>query len=268
MAKFIDIDRLKAEIEKRIKSAESCPFIEAEFGAEMRREGKIQTYNEILSFIDSLPEEPKDLGTLISEAQIVAKRLIDHQNFYQSLPKELQNKHTDIEWRKILEFIATYVSPDSQPEEKTSQNVEEAVKEYFQGYWPGIETTEQCNTDMHFTPPAIMRLAQHFYELGKQSNHTADGKVEEAAEEYRRESFKKSVMPQIDGPANEYGGSIKDAFIAGAEWQKKQMMKDAVDGIITTQNLNRYILVPNLDESLTYGNKVKIIILKDDGKVS
>jgi len=153
---------------------------------------------------------------------------------------------------------------DSLPEEKTSQNVEGAVKEYFGEHWPGIETAEQCNTDMHFTPPAIMRLAQHFYELGKQSNHTADGKVEEAAEEYRRESFKKSVMPQIDGPANEYGGSIKDAFIAGAEWQKKQMMNEAVDGIITTQNLNRYILVPNLDESLTYGNKVKVIIVKED----
>lgn len=40
------------------------------------------------------------------------------------------------------------------------------VEKYFQGLWPGMETAEQCNTDMHFTPPAIMRLARHFYELG------------------------------------------------------------------------------------------------------
>jgi len=36
------------------------------------------------------------------------------------------------------------------------------IERYFQGYWPGIETSEQCNTDMHFTPPAIVRLAEHF----------------------------------------------------------------------------------------------------------
>lgn len=47
-----------------------------------------------------------------------------------------------------------------------------------------------------------------------------DKSLEEAAEEYRRESLKMSVMPQIDGPVCEYGGSIKGAFIAGAKWQK------------------------------------------------
>ena len=55
--KYIDAEKLKTELERRIKSAESCPFIEAEFGAEMRREGKIQTYNEILSLITSLQQE-------------------------------------------------------------------------------------------------------------------------------------------------------------------------------------------------------------------
>lgn len=47
--------------------------------------------------------------------------------------------------------------------------------------------------------------------------------LEEAAEEYRRESYRKSVLPNIDGPMPEYGGSIKDAFIAGAEWGAKQV---------------------------------------------
>lgn len=49
--------------------------------------------------------------------------------------------------------------------------------------------------------------------------------LEEAAEEYRRESYRKSVLPNIDGPMPEYGGSIKDAFIAGAEWQKDKILK-------------------------------------------
>ena len=51
-----------------------------------------------------------------------------------------------------------------------------------------------------------------------------------------------------------------DGFHAGIE----KMMNDAVVGTITTQNFNRYILVPMLDESLKYGDKVKLIILKED----
>lgn len=44
--------------------------------------------------------------------------------------------------------------------------LERAVVDYFEGYWPGMETAEQCNTDLHFTPPAIMRLARHFAQWG------------------------------------------------------------------------------------------------------
>ena len=55
--KYIDSKKLIAEIGRRKKSIDECPFIEAEFGAEMRREGKIQAYNEILSFITSLQQE-------------------------------------------------------------------------------------------------------------------------------------------------------------------------------------------------------------------
>ena len=54
--------------------------------------------------------------------------------------------------------------------EQPSEDLESEIEKYFQGLWPGMETAEQCDTDMHFTPPAIMRLARHFYELGKQAN--------------------------------------------------------------------------------------------------
>lgn len=50
--------------------------------------------------------------------------------------------------------------------------IEEELKKYFQGHWPGTETAEQCNTDLHFTPPAIVRLAEHFYELGRKQPHS------------------------------------------------------------------------------------------------
>lgn len=57
MKQLIDTEELKTEIGRRKKSIEECPFIEAEFGAEMRREGKIQAYNEILSLVTSLQQE-------------------------------------------------------------------------------------------------------------------------------------------------------------------------------------------------------------------
>ncbi len=99
-----------------------------------------------------------------------------------------------------------------------------------------------------------------------------DKSLEEAAEEYRRESFKKSVMPQIDGPVSEYGGSIKDAFIAGWKCRDDQMLKDAYvesqiveDGRIELGGdplpcLNPIILLPY--PQFEPGDKVRIIVLK------
>lgn len=52
-------------------------------------------------------------------------------------------------------------------------NLEDKVKEYFGEYWPGTETPEQCNTTMSFTPLAIMRLVEHFYNLGKYDTKNA-----------------------------------------------------------------------------------------------
>ena len=94
--------------------------------------------------------------------------------------------------------------------EKPEADLEQEVISYFQGLWPGTDTPEECNTHMHFTPPAIMRLARHF-----------------------------------------------------AKWQKDQMMKEAVEGV----------LVDNVDGTQEiclhdnrYGDKVRIIIVKEDEK--
>lgn len=43
-------------IERRIKSIESCPFIEAEFGAEYKRDGQIRAYKDVLSIIESMQD--------------------------------------------------------------------------------------------------------------------------------------------------------------------------------------------------------------------
>ena len=89
---------------------------------------KSEAYNEVLSFIESLEKEQFASETMREKDKI------------------------DTAFTRMME--------------KEPQEINEAIKDYFKGLWPGTETAEQCNTDMHFTPPAIMRLANHFYELG------------------------------------------------------------------------------------------------------
>ena len=45
---------VREEVEEYIKSLEYCPLVVADFGAGKKREGKIQAYKDILSFIDNL----------------------------------------------------------------------------------------------------------------------------------------------------------------------------------------------------------------------
>ena len=61
MTNYIDAESLRATIEKKINSIESCPYIEAEFGAGVKRAGKILAYNEILALIDSLQQEQPEV---------------------------------------------------------------------------------------------------------------------------------------------------------------------------------------------------------------
>lgn len=118
-------------------------------------------------------------------------------------------------------------------------------------------------------------------------------KAVELLSEQPSEDLEVAAEEYADGPECSWAGTsaIECAFKAGAKWQaekcdeetskllyaerqtayingwddhKEQMMKEAVDGTIFCKNLNRFIFVPQLDESLTYGDKVKLIIVKED----
>ena len=100
-----------------------------------------------------------------------------------------------------------------------------------------------------------------------------DKNLEEAAEKYRRASCNAAMKPNIDGPMPEYGGNIKTAFIAGAEWMKEQMMNDAVEGTLAGQLLSSLtengkqmvITVPrNKFPSNPKTKSIKLIIVKEN----
>lgn len=82
--------------------------------------------------------------------------------------------------------------------------------------------------------------------------------LEEAAKRYATEGDEINGLYIIDEEV--------DAFKAGAEWQKQQMMKDAVEGIVGGYtNIPAFI---NLEiehkPNVKVGDKVKIVVLKTE----
>lgn len=78
------------------------------------------------------------------------------------------------------------------------------------------------------------------------------------------------VSEDLEQAAKEYAdeqsvqAGIQSAFIAGGQWQKQQMMKNAVDvGIDSSRSDGKTILSGNFFRYNT-GDKVKIIIVKED----
>ena len=113
-----------------------------------------------------------------SKEQHVKTNIVEDLKYYLSTtPKEQIEKDWESlkEWDKVGPSVSEFLGW-KQP---VCEELEEAVVDYFEGYWSGMETAEQCNTDLHFTPPAIMRLARHFYELGQQSKPKVCEELEE-----------------------------------------------------------------------------------------
>lgn len=180
------------------------------------------------------------------------------------------------------------------------KGLEEEMKRFIDAHYHTRfdETLENGNDPL--TVFDFEDIACHFAEWGAEHlrdfTKKIDKSLEEAAEEYRRESFKRSVTPQIDGPVGEYGGNIKSAFKAGwkcrddqmpmpedtvlfqkgvaegRRLEREDMLKDAVegtvnqDGILELSNGEAIDVCPSLDKcalGLQLGKKVKLIIVKD-----
>ena len=128
---------------------------------------------------------------------------------------------------KLLDFIDTL-------SEEPDKSLEEEVKNYFQGYWPGTETAEQCNTDLHFTPLAILRLARHFAQWGAEHAKKDKTPVPNDLEEAAKELFE---TMEIQEHENIFEDTFKKIFLAGAEWQKEQ--DDKLVDVIYQQGIEK-----------------------------
>ena len=94
--------------------------------------------------------------------------------------------------------------------------------------------------------------------------------LEKAAEQYGKEE---TILPEgyNDGDIPDYEEWTADAFKAGANWQKEQLMKDAVQGWVF-KNDGIWLIrenIPQLTAVLSkyrHDDEIKIIILPSDNK--
>lgn len=103
----------------------------------------------------------------------------------------------------------------------------------------------------------------------KHPDGKSDKSLEEAAKEYEWSNVDTNQLnpPTLDITVQV--GDLRNAFIAGAEWQKQQMLKDAVEGKIYLGNdYCTYELIASLVglPRGTYkdGDKVRIVVLKEE----
>lgn len=79
--------------------------------------------------------------------------------------------------------------------------------------------------------------------------------------------------PEVDESSSTYGK--RQAFKAGANWQKEQMMKDADDYIVDDDNtikrfydtggfVGKPIIFGSTPDSINVGDQVKVIVIKQD----
>ena len=88
--------------------------------------------------------------------------------------------------------------------------------------------------------------------------------LEEAANEYAYRGIPDKLKQQIKPIADE----ISKNFIAGAEWQKEQMLKDAVEGDVVKDISNKLAVTAKINlDGFKFGDKVRVIVLpKEDEK--
>ena len=174
MSKYIDADCLRKLVEEKYNSNDTV--------GDSWDLGYNTACEQIFDIIDSLQQEPVEKKTFDDylKASPAERRKMNMTEILgaEKLAKikemmEQEQPEFPTTDEQVKEFLAAhpkievpekYKNPDWLWKEKGQSEVdlEQEVISYFQGMWPGIDS----NIAMSFMPPAIMRLARHFYELG------------------------------------------------------------------------------------------------------
>jgi hypothetical protein len=155
MTKYIDADKLKAHIEAKMEILwDRLPDADKEHPTdiELRDLGMYMALEGLVDDLDSLQQDKESV-----ELELCSQTWWEERGWIM-IPPDATIEGIDSLLKQVRKKLQ---------QEQPEVDLEKEVEEYFQGYWPGMETAEQCNTDLHFTPPSIMRMIEHFFELGQ-----------------------------------------------------------------------------------------------------
>lgn len=112
----------------------------------------------------------------------------------------------------------------------------------------GIDVTDFCKP---IDPGIAQCIADHSWEMLGEDEKPVPNDLEEAAGNIYKTPF----------------GTRAEDFKAGAEWQKEQMLKEAVEGTIVDAGFDDHTALVSIpDKRYDEGDKVRIIIVKEDEK--
>lgn len=259
------IQQIKAEVERLKKEIYPVKVGEQRVnrGPTSMESAALGALNTLMSRISDLEKEEKPT---IQEQPVKTNIVEDLKHYLATTPKEQIKKDWESlkEWDKVGPSVSEFLGW----EQPVCEGLERAVVDYFEGYWPGMETAEQCNTDLHFTPPAIMRLAHHFAKWGAKhrgsSETSKDQDIAEASEKYAGELYGYELKSDED--LQKVIACIC-GFKAGAKWQKEQMMNDSAEGVVCGDNAKLWVCnnPPSfILDKFKDGDKVKLIFIKEN----
>ena len=171
---------------------------------------------------------------ICAEIERLKKEVEDH-NYYLDTPSQ------GLGYSFALDDILSFI--DSLPEQPAE----------------GLDVTDFCKP---IDPGIAQCVADHWWEMiGEESTNkpTTEG-LEEAADAHICRVVDAAGHPGWEWETQD----VKDAFIAGAELQKAKMMEDAVEGEVVKDINNKLYVKSEKVEGYKFGQKVKLIIIKDE----
>lgn len=253
------VEAIRAEIKRRIE----------EYNIQSLRGNELA---DLLSFLDTLQEQPV---TECSDLEEAAGEYLDGH-------KPL----TRYNWGDLMDAFkagAEWMKEQDQP--ITGNSLKQEWLRYVDK-----EKKENRGELPVLGEYGWLKIARHFYELGQASvpmpEEQPSKDLEEAAEKSANKKWPLHPFG-IEAKVDENGkivnydewlddfrlgiqsfsanGGYKDGFIAGAQWQKGQMLEDAVEYKVCNNLANYPIIYYEVSSlGLKYGDKVKVIIIKEE----
>lgn len=212
----------------------------------------------------------ENLG-ISDEAILVSGELSELLSFLSDLEKSLPAKITDgevLEWEINRTYHEGSVADTWDIDHVTYEN----IAEYF--YDLGCRRTAEKYDEIEYNrqraeeppvalvaikpilPAALKPCIATFKEQGGSSE--IPKALEEAANVYSN---------CYSNPDGALARAARRAYITGAKWDREQMMKEAVEGIVENWNPEPHpeITIPLNPEEYSNGDKVRVIVLKKEG---